>query len=180
MSGDIFQDKLLEGETVIWAAQPGQGIILGGRDALMIPFSLIWGGFSIFWEVEVLSLKHSPTVMKFFGIPFLLVGVYIVIGRFLVDAYVRKRMYYAVTNHRILILRLSPFPSFTSLSLDRLPELKLTEGRNGRGTISFGQQNQGVGRNGFGAWTPSLDSIPKFISIDNAQNVFGMIQRAIR
>ena len=180
MTSDVFSHKLLEGEKVIWTGQPGQGVILTGRDALMIPFSLLWSGFVVFWETTVLSLKRSPVIMRLWGIPFVLAGIYFIFGRFLVDAYIRKRMHYAVTNQRILISRLSPFTAFTSLSLDRLPELRLTEGRNGRGTIYFGQQAQGLSRNGFGVWTPSLDSTPQFISIDDAQNVYGKIQRAIR
>ncbi len=82
-------------------------------------------------------------------------------------------MYYAVTNQRILIMRLGPFASFTAISIDRLPDLKITENSNGRDTIYFGLQSQAMGRNGFSGWTPSLDSTPKFLFIENAQTVFG-------
>jgi hypothetical protein len=89
-------------------------------------------------------------------------------------------MFYAVSNQRILILRAHPFASFTSLSLERLPELKLTEGKAGQGTICFGPQGGGFGRSGFAGWTPALDSTPKFLSINDAQGVFDKIQRALR
>jgi len=180
MTCDVFSNKLFQGENLLWTGQPGQGIVLTERDALLIPFSLLWGGFAIFWETTVLSLKRSPMVMKLWGIPFVLIGLFFIFGRFFVDAYMRKNMHYAITNQRILILRSPPFASLTSLSLDRLPELRLTEGRNGRGTIYFGHQTQGLHRSGFSVWTPSLDSTPKFMSINDAASVYNKIQRAIR
>lgn len=180
MTSDVLRNKLFEGEKLLWTGQPGQGVILTGRDALLIPFSLLWGGFAIFWEAMVLSLKRSPLIMKFWGIPFVLMGVYFIFGRFFVDAYMRKNMQYAVTNQRILILRSPPFASITSMNIDRLPEPRLTENRNGRGTIHFGPQSPWPGRIGFSVWTPSLESTPKFMSIEDAASVYDKIQRAMR
>ena len=180
MISSVFRNKLLDGERVVWSGQPGQGIILTGRDGLMIPFSLLWGGFAIFWEASVFRIDHSPFIMKLWGIPFVLVGIYLIIGRFILDAYLRKKIYYAVTNQRILIMRSRPFASFTALNLDRLPALTIIESPSGKGTIYFGPQGQALGRNGFDGWTPSLGPTAKFIAVENAKTVFGQIQRVMR
>lgn len=179
MIHDVFRDKLLDGEEVVWSGQPGQGIIWAGRDAIMVPFSLMWGGFAVFLETKAVSNEDAPFLMKLWGVPFVLAGIYITFGRFVVDAYIRKGLYYAVTNQRILIMRSRPFYSFLTLSIDRLPELRITQSSTCQGTIYFGAQYQTSGRPGFGSWTLSLESTPKFLAIDNAQDVFELIQRTV-
>ena len=170
---------LIDGETVVWSGRPAQGMLFTSRDWLLIPFSLIWCGFSIFWETTVLSLPTAPLFMKLFGAAFVLMGLYFVAGRFLLDAWVRSGMQYAITNKRVLINRSWPFAKFTALSLNRLPETSLVEGANGRGTILFGHSIPNSWRgNSISGWTPSLDPTPAFIGIENARSVFEQLQSA--
>ncbi|MFK5073636.1 hypothetical protein ACI4BE_29325, partial [Klebsiella pneumoniae] len=68
---------------------------------------------------------------KLWGLPFLIVGLYMIIGRYFHDAHIRKTVFYAVTDQRILVLRGS---KITSLDIDRLPRLELSEFRDGTGT----------------------------------------------
>jgi hypothetical protein len=182
VSNGDFTGRLLDGERVVWSGQPGQGLRFTGRDLMLIPFSLLWGGFAVFWEVSV--LQHSPPVFfPLFGAAFVLAGLYLVAGRFVVDAWLRSKTRYAVTNRRILIARAAPFGSFVALYLDRLPDVAMTENSGGRGTLRFGPATPiwGYGRRGgFAVWTPSLDPTPQFIAIDNPQNVFNQIQRSIQ
>ena len=44
------QPELTSGESVLWAGQPNPRIIFHKDDLYLIPFSLLWGGFAIFWE----------------------------------------------------------------------------------------------------------------------------------
>ncbi|MCW6510666.1 PH domain-containing protein [Lichenifustis flavocetrariae] len=182
-SGDAkspsFAHYLLRGEEVVWWGRPRQGLLLTPRDALLIPFSLLWGGFAIFWETMVLRTE-APGFMALWGLPFVLVGLFLIFGRFFLDSWLRARIYYAVTKQRILIARSGPWPSFKALHLDRLPEVTLNEERAGRGTIRFGSSTRGWnswnGRAGAGEWIAALDSRPQFLSIADAKRVFGIIQ----
>jgi hypothetical protein len=106
--------------------------------------------------------------MKLWGVPFVLIGLYLVAGRFLLDAWIRRGISYAVTNRRVLILRSGPFSKFSAMSLDQLPEVNLSERADGRGTIRFGAAAPyGAGR-GLSGWTPALDSTLQFIAIEDA------------
>jgi hypothetical protein len=133
------------GEEVHWVGQPKQGFILRPSDAMMIPFSLLWCGFSIFWEAGVIR-SGAPFFMRLWGVPFVLVGVYIVAGRFFYDRWNRSRTWYAVTGRRIVIVEQLLSRTITSMSLASIPELALTEHGDGTGTIRFGKALAARGR----------------------------------
>jgi hypothetical protein len=181
MSTTDLSDRMLTGERILWSGRPAQGLLFTARDTMLIPFSLMWGGFAVFWETTVLSEPNAPGFFGLWGIPFVLIGLYFIVGRFLLDAWVRGGMLYAVTNKRILISRSGPFRKFTALSLERLPDASISESPNGRGTIRFGAPASfWGGRNNMSSWTPALDPTPQFIGIENARSVFDQIQLASR
>jgi hypothetical protein len=178
MDTNDFTERLLKGEKIVWSGRPARGLMFTNRDWLMIPFSLLWGGFAIFWESTVLH-TNAPTFMKLWGVPFVLIGLYIVVGRFLLDVWIRRNTGYAVTDKRVLILRFGLFSKFSAVSLDRLPSVDLSERADGRGTIRFGAVSPYWMGRGFSGWTPALDSTPQFIAIDDARRVFDLIQRGV-
>jgi hypothetical protein len=174
-----FSAQLLDGERVIWTGAPAQGLLFRARDWLLIPFSLLWAGFVVFWESTVVS-KGAPLFFWLWGIPFVLIGVFMLVGRFIADAWLRSKIRYALTNRRILIDRAGPFPKFTALYLDTLPTVQLEQHAEGRGTLRFGPETPMWGANSFASWMPTTDPVPQFLAIDDAVDVFRKIQRAIR
>lgn len=171
---------LIADERILWWGAPQQKFMLMPRDGVLIPFSLVWGGFSIFWEWNVLASK-APASFALFGLPFVAVGLFLIGGRFLVDAWLRARTTYALTDRRVLIVRTGAWPSVRALFLDRLPETTLLAGRGGRGSIRFGTASpvfeRHGGRGSFGAWVASLDPAPHFLGIDEAPRVYASIQQ---
>lgn len=89
-----FQPYLLPGERVLWTGRPKQGIALHASDTFLIPFSLLWTGFALLWNVGVWTMPGANEVdwsFRLFGLMFLVIGLYFVFGRFVHDAAIRKK-----------------------------------------------------------------------------------------
>ncbi len=190
MDTDAFNGRLLQGERIVWSGRPAGGLLLTGWDIVAIPFSIFWCGFMVFWEGAAIfgatdAEKAGPTaapvlLFPLFGLPFICVGLFMVIGRFWLDAWIRARVRYALTDQRALIARSGPFRSFTSLYLERLPDVQIKERGDGRGTIVFGQRASLFFGRGYSLWLPSLDATPQFLVIENPRQVFDLIQHKAR
>jgi len=170
--------ELAAGERVLWSGQPRQGVTLRGADALMIPFSLLWGGFAFFWEWSVLK-SGAPFFFALWGIPFVAVGIYFIIGRFFVEAWQRSRTFYAVTNERILIVDGIFSSTVSAISLRTLADVTLAERSDGQGSIYFGNSAVPAAFRSFSAWPGMRSRIgPQFDLIADARIVRDLIHGA--
>jgi len=162
---------------LLWAGRPVQGLRLRAGDLLLVPFSLVWAGFAVFWEWTVLK-QSAPGFFVLWGIPFVLAGLYIVVGRFFFDAAARARTCYAVTTQRVIILSGFWTHQFRTLWLRALPELSLREGRGARGTIDFGASPLPVWSRG-ASW-PGVSRMqpPSFELIEEARHVYDLVRTA--
>lgn len=172
----VIRAELAPGEEVLWAGQPPTGLRLRAADAMLIPFSLLWGGFAVFWEVMVLKSK-SPGIFALWGVPFVLIGLYLIFGRFFVDAFLRARTFYGVTSNRILIIR-PAFPRRTvSLTIRNLPEISITERKSGAAVIYFGSIDPNYGRYANTGW-PGMGryAAPQFELAQGGRAVYNQVR----
>jgi hypothetical protein len=170
--------ELASGERVLWSGQPRQGIGLSGADAYLIPFSLLWGGFAFFWEWSVLH-SDAPVLFALWGIPFVAIGIYMIVGRFFVEALQRSRTHYAVTSERILIVDGLFRNTVRSVSLRTLTDMSLSERSDGEGTIHFGPGTVPAMFRAFSAWPGMKERMgPMFDRIADARVVRNRIQDA--
>ena len=174
---EAVERELNPGEQLLWAGRPRQGIMFRSSDAALIPFSLMWGGGAIIWEAMTVR-SNAPLLFRLWGIPFVLMGLYFIFGRFLVDSSMRAAIYYGLTNQRILIKRSFFSRNITSLELRNLGELKLSVASDGTGTIDFDGSGTLATRRSFGAWTPSTRNV--FEGIADARTVYERIRTAQR
>ncbi len=181
MVDDRIKSALSANERVLWSGQPRQGVVIRGSDAAAIPFSLFWAGFAVFWELSVLE-SHASPFFVLWGIPFVLMGIYLVIGRFFVDAKRRAHTFYAVTHERVLIVSGVFTRKVKSLSLRSLSELSLGEIKGDQGTIGFGGGSTSASMFGnFSGWPGmSAQLEPRFELISDAKAVFEVIREAQR
>lgn len=144
----------------------------------VIPFSIVWCGFAIFWESGVVREK-APVFMVLWGIPFVLLGLYIVFGRFIVDMLTRRKTFYGITNERIIIITGLFSQNVKSLNVRTLTDVSLSERGDGSGTITFGPVYP------MGRWMPTGGwpgagryGPPAFEMIERAKEVYETIRRA--
>jgi Bacterial PH domain len=178
----IIRPELDASERLLWCGQPRGGIRLRRQDAMMIPFSIMWGGFAIFFECAAIAqcrnTNSTGAFMVLWGIPFVLVGVYFMFGRFIADARGRARTYYGLTNERIIILS-GVFSRHTkTLPLRNLSDLSLTERADGSGNITFGSFQYPFG-DAYRGWPGfSRYGPPTFEMIENVRQVYDLIRNA--
>ena len=135
LAHEKIETQLSSGERILWSGQLRQGVVVRGSDTLMIPFTLLRGGFDVFWEILVIN-SEAPIIFTLWEIPSFF-GVYLIIDRFFVDAKQRANTFYAVTNERALIMSWVFTNKVKSPNLPTLPDLSL-EDKGTEGTIFFG------------------------------------------
>lgn len=178
----IIQGELGSDEKLIWCGRPKQGTVFRRSDVYMIPFSLLWGGFAIFWEIMAISIPNEKAgaiaiVFPLLGIPFVVVGLYIIFGRFIHDAKNRAKTFYGITNQRVIIVSGLFSKGVKSLNIKTLTDLSLSEKSDGSGTIIFGQENPWALLFGAGSFPGITGSnTPKFELIQSAKNVYNKIR----
>jgi Bacterial PH domain len=172
-----IERELSSGERLLWSGQPRQGFRFRATDAFMIPFSLFWCGFAIFWEYSVMTTK-APFFFKLWGVPFVLIGLYIVVGRFAADVKIRARTYYGVTTDRIIIVSGLFSRQTKSLQLRTLSDISLAERADGSGTITFGPQFMFAPRMPSGWPGSSQYAAPAFEMIERAKETYDLIRQA--
>ena len=132
---------LRNGEYIVWRGQPEKGNYLSPQDIFMIPFSIVWCGFAVFWFLS--ASQSGVGIMSLFGIPFVALGLYMVFGRFLHAAYMRDKTQYVITNKKLIIKKGNRITIYTKSDL---PRMTLHIHKNGNGTISFSEMTYGYGR----------------------------------
>ena len=147
---DILQKQLLKDEKILWKGQPEADILFSGSDLFLVPFSLFWGGFAIFWESSVLIIKDksgqgAPVFFALFGIPFVLMGLYFIFGRFFYKKRKKQKTYYAVTDKRVLIVTSLFNENIQAAYINTLPCINKSVQSNGIGTVKFGNTSFMVG-----------------------------------
>jgi hypothetical protein len=128
------ENELMKGERLLWSGRPDPKRLFARSDAFVIPFSLLWGSFAIFWEISVIREGWSFGVI--WGIPFVAIGLYMIAGRFFVKARRRRRTHYAVTDKRVLVIDRAG--STRAAFLNSIPTIDTRLRSDGSGTVIFG------------------------------------------
>lgn len=175
---ELFRDELKPGEKLLWTGRPRQGIILRRADWLLVPFSLAWCIFVIYWEKTVIS-NSATSGIWLVGIPFILVGLYLLVGRFFLDQARRASLFYALTNERAIIITGQEKKRIRTVVIRQEPQINTTRQGGGRGTITFGPLHPL-------AWVVTASGVPDtgnynippaFDSLEDVKTVYQIVKR---
>jgi hypothetical protein len=97
-----LQPYLRPGEDLLWCGRPDPAVFLSRADVVAIPFSLIWLGIAVAIEQGV-SAVGAPHLFRLASIVFVVIGIYLVAGRFITRWINKRRTVYGITNGRVLI-----------------------------------------------------------------------------
>ncbi|PYY32965.1 hypothetical protein DEI89_11300 [Curtobacterium sp. MCBD17_030] len=152
----LATDELRPGERLLWVGQSDPARLFTGRDGFLVPFSILWGGFAIFWEVGVLT-TGAPWFFALFGSVFVLIGLHLIVGRFFVKRHRKRTEAFAVTDRRAFITNGRSSRETDVSRTDR--DINWTRGRTHCSVEWGGSSGRGVfGGGGFGAPTSSTST----------------------
>jgi hypothetical protein len=186
-SDEILRRALGPGERLLWLGKPKTRFPLRSQDAFLIAFSvfLCACACAILWEITAFNPdSSSPSFVNpgpppplwgtlrgiLPGIPFLCAGLVFV--QLIIDARLRERTAYGVTDERVLIVSGLFSPRITSLQLTSLSgKVTLKQEASGRGTIFFGPPEALIA-NGPGPAPPGYTrgQLPAFKRIEDAKS----------
>lgn len=166
------------GEELVWTGRPKTGIVFRPSDAVMIPFSIVWCGFAIFWMVMA-TANGAPFFFTIFGIPFVLIGLYMVFGRFVADARTRANTLYGLSADRVIIRSGVSKLSFDSILVKTLDNIRLEIKPDGSGTIVLREDTVDVRRDAFRNFGSrnrrTVSEGPRLEFIPNVQSVYNLL-----
>lgn len=99
---DFCKPYISDNEYILWEGAPEKGFTFTSRDLVMIPFSIFWLAFALFWEFSVIT-STSSLFMAIWGLPFVGVGIYLLFGRFIQSICLRNKTFYIITNKKLII-----------------------------------------------------------------------------
>ncbi|MFN2527030.1 MAG: hypothetical protein ABR505_12345 [Actinomycetota bacterium] len=141
----VLSDELMKDERILWGGQPDPDRHFSAADVFLIPFSIMWGGFALFWEAGVLGLwgdsngEEAPFFFVLWGIPFVFIGLYMMFGRFIYKARKKRRTFYVVTDRRVLsLVRSQRGDKIQAAFIETIPSVNKRIRTDGSGSITFG------------------------------------------
>ncbi len=171
---------LSPGERVLWTGRPKTGLALRPGDISAIPFTIVWFGFLLFFLWKAFE-AGAPVQAVVTLIIFMLVGFYVLLGRFFLDARNRARTYYGLTEQRVMIASGRTGQELTSVSLNTLQDISITTKGDGTGTITLGSESGKPSWFAATSWPGAKKKgPPSLFMIPHARDVYNQILKAQR
>lgn len=132
--------ELAVDESLQWYEKPVPGYFIAGIMPLFL-FGLCWMAFSLLWEgAAVLSVIHggpnASYIFPLFGLPFILVGVWI-LSRPFHEYNKLKKTIYGITNKRAIVVTDNMVISYDP---SLIGEIQRVEGKDGIGNLWFTEE----------------------------------------
>ena len=155
-----LQGELRDGEHLLWAGRPRIPFLVWSALPVSI-FGLFFGGFALFWIIGAATVTRSvpsevgggfglfSLLFPLFGLPFLLVGLGLILSPWLAKLRLKKT-FYGVTDQRAILLEPSGFSGVETrfYPLADLERMVRTQKADGSGDLVFEEETQSYRRKG--------------------------------
>jgi hypothetical protein len=178
--------KLLPNETIHWYGKPNPWVIFAFGDSFLIPFSLLCGAFAFYWEYTTFNLESQilsggpfTYLYPITGIPVVLVALYLIIGRFFYKFWKKTKTTYAVSNKRLMVITQTGTRKERFQFLNHIQTIKKYVGKNGSGSLAFGDLGRGGAFTNAGIFLIDNDfqGIVSFFDIPDAEAVYQLVDQ---
>lgn len=122
-------------EDVLWYDKPVKKIVFTSADIFTTLFGVVWLSFSVFWIIE--ASYSTFEIFPFFGIPFVLIGLYLLFFRHVVSLVKRKDMIYVLTNRRAMIVHTGKRQYVQEYRYENISNVQMRCDDNDIGSIFF-------------------------------------------
>jgi hypothetical protein len=171
--------ELRAGERVLWRGKPE-------REAFVWrtwPLSVFDGALlvAVIAYYVVVFTTEAPDLLSIWGVPFLILAFYMLVGHFLLTTREWNNTEYLVTNSRVLIRHGIFSPRLTSYSMGSLPHTQVVMHGQDIGNVMFkGAFGQGYGpAPGYQTmWPYTPGYVLGFMYVRDPASVQGVIERA--
>jgi hypothetical protein len=101
-----LQPYLRPGEDLLWCGRPDPAVFFSSADVVAVPFSLVWLGIAVAFAK---GATGAPQSFRLVADLFVVIGVYLVAGRFVTRWINKRRTVYGITSSRVLVQVSSSF-----------------------------------------------------------------------
>jgi hypothetical protein len=178
--------EIEQGERVLWSGRPDNRRWLCSQDVVLLPFSIVWCAIVFASSAGALSSHGGESAFSILSnVPFVLIGLYLLVGRLFVRRRIRGRTLYAVTETRALSIEGTwrGAERVRSVWFGAYPPVDEQLGRDGSGTIVVGSLATGRRRLGAGSGWPAGRSgtanAVVFADIADAADVYATIRHQL-
>lgn len=174
----VIGNELAPDEELLWSGRPTSGMRLRVADLVLVPLSLLWCYFTLYGDISTLLEGEFGFYIR---IPFLIFGLYLAAGRFVVDAAIRENTHYGITTERVIIVSGVLTDRIETLELAGLEEIGFCPSAEGRGVITFGLSHPMTSWLSGIPW-PGMNRLvgPCFEMVENASSVHKTLMLAKR
>lgn len=185
----IIKNEVLEGEKVLWSGPPDPSVIFSPGDLFNSGLGLVFTVLSLVGILINLGVIHSyapgeapSRIFSVVALPLLALGLYLLLFRYVVKHWRKKKTYYAVTSRRVIELYKGMSSSLSSIEIRQLLSVSIAVRSSGIGTIRFGASHPSASIVENAGLEPILKAAPyggiTFYDIRDAEQVYRLVEQA--
>ncbi|MBO5374207.1 MAG: hypothetical protein J6A54_02005 [Clostridia bacterium] len=139
-----IKDYILADEKLLWRGEPTKKIRLLPAEKFNVAFGIAWTAFSVFWMSLAYSIVNQTEqgfsfikIFPAFGLPFFIIGIYFMLIMPIRIIISRRRIEYALTDKRALILYVGKREKLSAYKYTEIQNLNFGCDELGNGYVTF-------------------------------------------